>query len=166
MTLVGFASAATSAGNNKTVREFISFDGTPLCSVLQDGVTPATVDQVTSGVLQLVGGVQMTTPTMTLWYVGDAVGMTRLQRISPLWTANSTPGADASAVAIAYSAQGINQTGTSGTTFIGPTSSGTVLYFNANVQGNWIKITITPTGYFEFGAVALSTIPAGQRGVR
>jgi len=40
------------------------------------------------------------------------------------------------------------------------------LYFDTNVQGNWIKITLTPTGYFEFGAVALSSMPSGQRGTR
>ncbi len=163
-TLVGFASGSTTTGNNKTVREFVSFDGTPLATILQDGSTPANLDQVSSGVLQFLAGAQMTTPSMTLWYIGDAVGMTRLQRIAPLWSSNSLP-SNSTATAIAYTAQGVNQTGTSGAVSIGPVS-GLPLYFDAVVEGNWIKVTLTLTGFFEFGAVGLSTVPAGQRGIR
>jgi hypothetical protein len=154
-----------SGGGSKAVREFISFDGTSL-AVTYDG-SSYYVDGTQFGVLQWVSGTGSTTPSMTLWYIGDQIGRTRLQKVAPVWTSSTQLDANSTATATAYITQGVGSLGTTGAAQVySDTNSNLALFFILNIAGNWIKVVLNPIAYFEFGSVGLSTMPEGQLGTR
>lgn len=155
--------SSDSLSQEKTVREFISFEGTPIATTFCGGTT-ANVDTVQFGIIQYVSGNGAVTPSMTLWYIGDPIGTTLLKRIAPVWQPNSgIVGGDSTASVAAYARQGFSSMGTSGNVTIGPSIP---LYFEFNQAGNWLLVTINPTNTFEFGAIGISSEPVGQRGTR
>jgi hypothetical protein len=158
-------SVGASTADSPSVREFISMDGTTLAAC--HGVTAEYVNGTQFGIFQWGVGTFLTTPSMTLWYIGDQIGRTRLQKVAPVWTSSTQLDATSTATATAYITQGAGSLGTTGAVqAYTDANSGLALFFPLNVTGNWIKVVLNPIAYFEFGSIGLSTMPEGQLGTR
>ncbi len=101
-------------------------------------------------------------PSMTLWRIGDPIGYTQIDRITPVWVGSNIPSTASTCQLDAYISQNAASAQTVGPTTIDSNS----LYFDVRLSANWIKTTIKAYGAYEFGAVGISSVPSGQRGTR